>query len=161
MKQTYLTMKILHYGVLALALSAAGIETADARDYSGGGWHHHPTPTPTPSPAPAPAASNTYSSSRSYNSYYRNGGSRSGYNMGWRGGLNNSTGYSGDSVSINTPHRGDWASKLQAQRQWDDMQYRKMQQEHTATVRCGLSNAPAYCYRLRGPYPTEMRIVRY
>lgn len=163
MTKTYLTMKSLRYGMLALALVVVGIDTADARDYGGGGWHHHPTPTPTPTPtpAPAPAASRTYSSSRSYNAYYRNGGGRGGYNMVRNVGLNTSTGYNGDNVSINTPHRGDWQSKLQAQRQWDDMQYRKMQQEDTATVRCGLSNAPAYCYRLRGPYPTEMRIVRY
>ncbi len=140
---------------LALALALLGTGTVAARDYhGGGGWHHHP------SPSPAPASSSSGStSSRTYSSYYRSGGSSYGFQN--FSGQNSYNGYNGNSVSINTPHRGDWEAKLQAQRQWDNMQYQKMQREDASNVRCGLSNPPAYCYRLQGPYPTEMRVVRY
>ncbi|RYG61646.1 MAG: hypothetical protein EON60_02765 [Alphaproteobacteria bacterium] len=165
MKQMYLNgWNGLRYGMLALALSFAGAGGADASDYyggsgNGGGHYHNPTPAPQPS-ASSGSSSRTYSSSRSYNAHYRQGGSGYGY-LNYSRGENTDNGYNGASVSINTPHRGDWQSKLQAQRQWDDMQYRKMQQESSNTARCGLSNPPSYCFRLQGPYPTEMRIVRY
>ncbi|RYG59543.1 MAG: hypothetical protein EON60_10125 [Alphaproteobacteria bacterium] len=153
----------VRYSMLVLALSVVGTHTADARDYydggSGGGHYHNPPPAPQPA-ASSGSSSRTYTNSRSYNARYRQG--RSGYSyLKYSRGEDSDMGYRGANVRINTPHRGDWQSKLRAQRKWDETQYRKMQQEAAGNARCGLSNPPSYCFKLQGPYPTEMRIVRY
>lgn len=156
-------------GLRMLALAAALTVTsgaAEASDYgwrnhgwNGGGWHR-PPPAPAPTPAPVVRSTSSSGSSRTYSAYYRQGGSGYGFLNKWARGSSNN-GYSGAYTYINTPHRGDWNAKLQAQRQWDNEQYRKMQQAESKELRCGLNNAPAYCYRLKGPYPEEIRVVRY
>ncbi|PZP39405.1 MAG: hypothetical protein DI585_04165 [Pseudomonas fluorescens] len=114
------------------------------------GYYHHTPSAPTTTSAPA----RTYH----YNVGYRSGNSGFNFTRGY-GGRDSSTGYTGANTAINTPHRSDWYSKLNAQRQWDNAQYQKMQQANNA--RCGFTGAPAYCYRLMGPYPQELRVVRY
>lgn len=118
--------------------------------YHGGGYHSSPAPS--------------YNSNNSGRRYYYSTGYRSGNGgFGWlnyRSGEDDNNGYSGSYAGDNRPHRADWEAKLQAQRQWDEKQYAKMQGPN-GDLRCGLSGAPAYCYRLQGPYPTEFKVVRY
>lgn len=96
---------------------------------------------------------------RSYPATYHNG---SGYGYSWAGfnsGVDTNNGYTGAFGADNTPHRADWLAKLQAQRQWDEKQYAKANGGDGAA--CGFTNSPAYCYKLMGPYPSELKIVRY
>ncbi len=109
------------------------------------------------------SSGSSYSSSysggnRSYPAYYRSGNGGFGW-LNYNRGRSSSTGYQGAGGANNTPHRSDWYAKLQAQRRWDEQQFKKMQARGGAE--CGLSGAPAYCYKLMKPYPTEIRIVRY
>lgn len=122
--------------------------------YSHKGRSHVKTPTKTTSG----------SKGRTYRATYRNGYRNGGGGYSWlnqwgRGSSGN--GYTGPNTSVSTPHRSDWNAKLKAQRRWDEQEYKNMQKADSSNVRCGLSNAPAYCYRLKGPYPKEMYVVRY
>lgn len=120
--------------------------------YHGGGHGGH-------KPSPAPQTSNNSGRRYYYNVGYRGTGSGFGF-MNYNSSRNSNNGYQGAGGGNNTPHRGDWYAKLQAQRRWDEQEFKKAQQGRGG-AECGLSGAPAYCYKLQGPYPTEMKIVRY
>ena len=163
-------VKAMRLMTLAVALAFGGMVQSHADNYGwrgghngghGGHGHYHPTPSkPTPTPVVRTSSSNSGKSYRK--GRYRSGGSGHGWlNSQWRSGENSRTGYTGPGGGINTPHRADWNAKLKAQRKWDEQEFKKSQQADATNMRCGLSNPPAYCYRLKGPYPTEMRVVRY
>ena len=97
-----------------------------------------------------------------YAAYYSHG--TSGFSwLQYSGGKNNYSGYNGTNTYVQHPHRDDWYSKLAAQRRWDNMQYRNYMraQASNSGAKCGFTTSPAYCYRLEGPYPSEMRLTRY
>ena len=74
-------------------------------------------------------------------------------------GRNNDNGYDGANARTNTPHRSDWNAKITAQRKWDQQQIKEAR--NSGGMNCGFTDSPAYCYRLKGPYPQELRILRY
>lgn len=153
----------LALAIFCLGMLVPGEAAADYRGYSygksyGGGYHGGYNPTP----APAPVNNTTTSSRRtvSVSNQYRDGDSGvSWLRFGGRGNSNN--GYRGSNISINTPHRSDWESKITAQRQWDEAQMRQAQQRGGKGTECGFTTSPAYCYKLNSPYPQVMKVVRY
>lgn len=134
--------------------------TYGGHSYSNGYSYHSYQPSyHTSHPAPAPTATaSTYQRRYHYTVGYRDGDGGFSW-LGWRRGVDSSNGYSGANTFINRPHRADWNAKLNAQRRWDEDQFQQSQQAGGAA--CGYTTSPAYCYKLMGPYPSELKIVRY
>lgn len=136
--------------------SRGGYSGGSSRSYSrssyGGGSYHHGGGHSKPSKSASSGRRYHYSVG------YRDGGSGHSW-LSFRRGEDSRNGYTGPNTSINRPHRSNWIAKLNEQRRWDEQQLKRSQQSRGAE--CGFTTSPAYCYKLEGPYPPELKIVRY